>query len=89
MNLLKNPNFINEYRAWSNQISRIENLDIKKEMSSMLVKLLDEVKKIDTFHNELNIRPNIDPSISESRQTIFNLRNKILEKLKEYNESIL
>ncbi len=87
MQLIKHPRFLDEYKKWNEKISKIKEEDKKAEMIRLMHQLVAEVKKLDTQHDELLIKPSLNSSVDETRQTLTSIRRKIHSTLQTY-ESI-
>ena len=86
MELAKNPRFLDEYNNWNKQIQTITDTSKKQEMQRLLQQLVNNVKKID--QSQMNISQRlVSETISDSRQSILELRRKIHSKLKELHSA--
>ena len=82
MELMKSTRFLEEYNAWNDKISAINDPIKKQEMQTLLTQLVREIKKIDQF--QINISQGlVADSQADSRQNITELRKKINSKLTE------
>lgn len=81
MQLLKHPRFLDEYKRWNEKISRIIDEDKKSEMIKLMQQLVSEVQKLDTQHDELLIKPSLNSSVGETRQSVTTIRRKIHSNL--------
>ncbi len=83
MQLIKHPRFLEEYKNWYDKISRVTDENAKTELTRLLQQLVNEVKRIDSHHNDLLIKTSVDHSIKESRESLISLRRKISNKITE------
>lgn len=87
MQLIKHPRFQQEYKQWSDKINQISEEKTKLELTRLLTQLVNEVRKIDSHHNEMLGRTSLDMTINETRKNISDLRKKIHKKLQECDEA--
>jgi cell fate (sporulation/competence/biofilm development) regulator YmcA (YheA/YmcA/DUF963 family) len=86
MELIKSIRFLEEYNAWNDKISTINDSVKKQEMQAVLRQLVNEIKKIDQLQMNLSQRLVVD-SFADSRQNVIELRKKINTRLKELQEA--
>jgi len=80
LDLIKNETFLNEYNSWFTKINKIKDENQKNELMTLLKELANEVKSVDTRHQELLInRKNLGSADSKSR--ILELRKKIASRV--------
>ena len=84
MSLLNSDRFRNEYKQFQTQIESISDESAKKELSELLGKLVNEVRKLDSMHQELGMRPRLPTGSDETKSRIIELRKQIQTKLKIY-----
>ena len=82
MLLIKNPRFLNEYKEFKEKIDRITDDSVQKELSVLLNSLVNQVKKIDSFHVDFAFK-NPNNELMEVRSDIVSTRKKIYNKIKE------
>ncbi len=83
MQLIKHPRFLEEYKNWSTKISSIKDETKKAELSRALQNLVNEVRKLDSYHNEFSMIAGMSASVHESRQNISDIRKKISKQIKD------
>ena len=81
MQLSENKFFIEEYKDFSARIENISNPTLKLELSSLLNKLLGEVKEIDRQHQDLYVGQANFESLRDHRDSLAKLRKKLSTKL--------
>lgn len=84
MSLINSDRFRAEYKQFQTQIESITDESAKKELIDLLGKLVNEVRKLDTMHQELNMRPRLPSGSADSKSSIQELRKQIQTKLKVY-----
>lgn len=83
MQLSNNPKFIEEYNQIKDFIEKSESEHIKKEVNDLLQKLINEIRIIDNYHNDLTNLRRMPDDISRSREKILDLRKKIFRRMKK------
>lgn len=75
--------FKKEYREFSDKISKIENEQLRKELSAKLTELLKEVRYIDSQHEEILMRKALPATVPETRSKLAEIRKYLDRRLKE------
>jgi len=88
VSLEKSEKFQKEFNEWKIIAESMENMRAKAELENLLEQLGKMVKKIDIEHVKLATQHIMPDVVGESRQEIFNVRNKIQRIIKDYNSSI-
>lgn len=81
MQLTKTQRFVDEYKKFESKIKEIENPEIKNEMKLLLKKLLEEAKKLDFSHQELSTGVKLPNDISETKNSLMQIRKSLHSKL--------
>jgi hypothetical protein len=81
--LSKSETFVNEYKSWHRQIMCIDNETTKKSLLSLLQELVDEVKRLDSKHQDLYTTFRIPSNVDENKLKISEIRKNIKKKLIE------
>ncbi len=81
--LLKTEKFLAEYRQWHDKIIRVQNADAKRDLLALLQNLVEEVKTIDSKHQDLFTTYRIPTNVEENKNKIVDIRKKIKKKLIE------
>lgn len=81
--LLKSEKFITEYKQWYDRAVKVENEEAKKSLILLLQNLVEEVKTIDSKHQDLFTTHRIPTNVDENKQKIIDIRKKIEKKLAE------
>jgi two-component sensor histidine kinase len=76
--LQNHPRFKNDYKRYQQEISLITDPVLQRELTDALIKLSNEVQKIDQFHEQLYLSGSIPIQVQDSRNNINQYR-KILE----------
>jgi ribosomal protein S17E len=87
LTLLKSERFQKEYKEFFDKINTIENEDLKNQLSGLLSKLVNEVKKLDSRH--IDITSSVTrPDAGDAKMTILELRKTLARRLADYDQSI-
>jgi FMN-dependent NADH-azoreductase len=87
LTILKSERFQKEYKEFSEQIEAITNDVFKSEMTSLLGKLVNEVRAIDAQSQEFMLGQKPVQSSIETRNTVSEIRSRIIQKLSDYKEA--
>jgi hypothetical protein len=77
LTLLKSEKFQKDYRDYKTAIASLTNPDTKKRAEQLLTKLVNEVKFIDSRHQELFLTGNTPARLEESKLTINSIRKQL------------
>jgi len=83
LSLLKNERFLSEYKQWKMKIDSLGEGVQKKELQDLMNKLINEVKRLDTFHEELVISHKLPMDMQESKLRISEIRKKIQKRIND------
>jgi hypothetical protein len=86
MLLQKSERFLKEYKSFSERISKIENENLKTELTSLLGQLVNEVKTIDAQHEEIVLIKKMPDGVNDTKNVLMSIRKKIAAKLEEYEK---
>ena len=89
MQLSKNENFIKEFQEFSSKIERVTDQSVKKELLSLLDKLMTEVKSIDKQHQDMFVGNRMMESVADHRDNLKNIRKKLAAKLEDCDRAKL
>jgi hypothetical protein len=84
--MLKNERFQSEYRSWRIKVDSMSDCNQKTELLELLNKLVNEVKKLDTFHEELVRSHSLPMGLDESKSRIAEIRKKIQKRINDIRE---
>ena len=87
LTILKSERFQREYTEFAQQIESITNDAFKSEMTSLLGKLVNEVKAIDSQAQEFMMGQKPVQASTETRNSISEIRSRIIQKLSDYREA--
>lgn len=87
LSIEKSVQFQTEYNDFKKQIDQVHDLTIKQELELVLGKLLNEVRNMDKLHVDLAFNNKLPSGVSDSRTTIKQLRQLIVKKLKDWEQS--
>jgi predicted nuclease with TOPRIM domain len=82
--LVNNPRFQQEYREFTEKISRVSDENVKSQLNQLLIKLLGEVRSIDRQHEELNRGAKMSTEmLTDHRSSLMSIRQQLVKKLEE------
>lgn len=88
MQLIKNQRFLKEYEEFKTRISKIPDANKQTELTGLLGQLVNEVKALDIKHNDLGRVSSLPTGVSDTRETLFNLRKTLSNRLDSYEKSV-
>jgi len=80
----KSSRFKKDYDRYSSAISNLPEGDFKSKMTSTLIKLVNEIKKLDGFHTEMVYTGQLPSMGGDIKSTILELRKDLESNLKDY-----
>ena len=83
LELFKSPRFQEEYQGYKEKIKKISNDSAKKELDILLNKLVNEVKMLDGFHQQMLSNKTLPIGASDAKNRIVELRKAIVKKIEE------
>jgi hypothetical protein len=83
----KSTVFQTEMTKFRNTLDQLTNEEIKKDVESLMNRLISEVRKIDRIHTEPGSFKDLT-GLDRSKETIASLRKKLHKICKDCNESI-
>jgi hypothetical protein len=83
LSLLKSEKFQNECNLYQEKISKISNEQIKEKAELLLKKLVNEVKTIDSQHQEMFTGNRPSSELADSRNKISEARKNLERLLKD------
>lgn len=75
------PQFIEDYNSFQKKIELVEDDDLKKELSDLLVQLKNSVIFIDRCHEQTLINGRISSEVGEIREEIIKTKSSLIQKL--------
>jgi len=88
ISLMNSPRFQQEYTSWQQKIAEVQDLRVKTDLERQLQALVQEVKKIDSAHNNMMTKNTIPDAVNDSRNNLQSLRKKITRTLQDYERSV-
>ena len=85
--LLKSERFVNEYEKFKDEISKVNNFQIRSQLDQELVTLRTSVQAIDEAHEQLMFGGSNHEQITELREKIKTLRQSIDSRLSVWRNS--
>lgn len=80
----KSSRFKKDYDRYSSAISNLPESDFKSKMTSTLIKLVNEIKKLDGFHTEMVYTGQLPSMGGDIKTTITEIRKELESNLKDY-----
>jgi hypothetical protein len=80
----KSSRFKKDYDRYSSAISNLPEGDFKSKMTSTLIKLVNEIKKLDSFHTEMVYTGQLPSMGGDIKSTITEIRKDLESNLKDY-----
>jgi hypothetical protein len=80
----KSSRFEKDYDRYSSAISNLPEGDFKSKMTSTLIKLVNEIKKLDSFHTEMVYTGQLPSMGGDIKSTITEIRKDLESNLKDY-----
>jgi hypothetical protein len=77
LTILRSEKFQKDYEDYKTAISLLTNPDTKKRADQLLTKLVNEVKIIDSRHQELFLTGNVPSRLDESKLNIASIRKQL------------
>lgn len=82
--LFNSPRVQSELSMFENKIKNMPEGQIKQETLNLLNKLITEIKKIDSGHQELLMTKQVPMMLPEARENVTELRKKLYKKLEKF-----
>lgn len=86
LELIKSQRFQIEYQGYKDRVEKITDDNIKNQASGLLKTLLNEVKKLDSQHQEMFSGNQIPMGLSDVRSGIVGIRKKLDTLLKDWEQ---
>jgi hypothetical protein len=86
LELIKSQRFLEEYQTYQTKIDKISNEDIKNQATVLLKTLVNEIKKLDSQHQDMFSGNQIPMGLGDVRSNITNIRKKIDRLCKDYEK---
>ena len=80
----KSSRFKKDYDRYSSAISNLPEGDFKSKMTSTLIKIVNEIKKLDGFHTEMVYTGQLPSMGGDIKTTITEIRKELESNLKDY-----
>lgn len=84
LELIKSQRFQEEYKTYRGKIDSITNVDVRSQADSLLKTLVNEVRKLDSQHQEMFSGNQVPMALGDARSGILTLRKKIDSMLKDW-----
>lgn len=88
MLLLNSEKFKSEYANFASRIERVTDQDRKNELERSLKQLVNQIKKIDNYHQDLVFTHKLPESIDSDRTEVANIRKKIIKLLEFWEKTV-
>jgi hypothetical protein len=86
LELIKSQRFQEEYQTYQTKIEKISNEDIKNQATVLLKTLVNEIKKLDSQHQDMFSGNQIPMGLGDVRSNITNIRKKLDKLCKDYEK---
>jgi hypothetical protein len=86
LELIKSQRFQEEYQMYQTKIEKISNEDIKNQATVLLKTLVNEIKKLDSQHQDMFSGNQIPMGLGDVRSNITTIRKKIDRLCKDYEK---
>jgi predicted nuclease with TOPRIM domain len=87
ISLLQSERFQTEYKMYNDRIKNISDETVQEQATALLRNLINEVKKIDSQHQEMFSSNQLPTALGDARSGIVTLRKKIDTILKDWENS--
>jgi len=87
MQLSKSRRFQEDLTNFRNKASQIPNEKLKKEIETLISKLIGAVNDIDYNHQQLIVQNRLSLDNNDSKMRIAEIRNEIVKKLAVFENS--
>ena len=82
--IIKNKRFQDEIKHYQSAIESMSEGTFKEDTRKILLKLINEVKKLDDMHTEMVYTKQLPSMGNEFRENIVSLRKQLDYKIKEF-----
>ena len=87
-NLLeKSSRFQEDYARYQSAIAEMPEGDFKQDVSTLLKRLVGEIKKLDSMHMEMVYTRQLPSMGGDMKQGITAIRRQLENKIKDYQQS--
>ena len=86
LELIKSQRFQTEYQSYQAKIETITNIDVKNQAAGILKNLVNEVKKLDSQHQEMFSGNQLPMRLADVRSDIVGIRKKLDTLLKDWEQ---
>jgi hypothetical protein len=86
LELIKSQRFQEEYQTYQTKIEKISNEDIKNQATVLLKTLVNEIKKLDSQHQDMFSGNQIPMGLGDVRSNITNIRKKLDKLCRDYEK---
>ena len=86
LELIKSQRFQTEYQEYRAKIEKITSVDTKNQAINLLGTLVNEVKKLDSQHQEMFTGNQVPMGLGDIRSSIVTIRKKLDTLLKDWNQ---
>ena len=84
LSLYNSEKFQKELKIYKEQIEKISDDTVKKNVENLISKLISEVKRLDSQHEEMIINRQMSSSGQDFKTKITEIRKSIDKKLKDW-----
>lgn len=87
LEILKSERFQEEYTLYQSRINKITNQEIKSQAEVLLKRLVNEVKKLDSQHQDMFSGNQLPTALGDVKGNISTLRKKIDTMVRDWERS--
>jgi len=87
LSIFNSESFQNDLSRYTNEIKKIDNVDVKTNCQTLLDRLISEVNKFDKEHEQLIFSRDIRDSQSV-KQSMVDIRKALERKIEEYKKTV-
>lgn len=88
LQLSQSSTFKKDFEYFKSKIDEITSVQVKNDLKLLLDKLVSEVKNLDQLHTELSVTNKLPIGTTDTRNSLNSIRQEIIKKLKDWEESI-
>jgi hypothetical protein len=83
LELIKSSRFQAEYQTFQTKIKNITNEDVRNQATVLLKTLVNEIKKLDSQHQDMFSGGKMPMGLSDSRSNLLTIRKNLDKLLKD------
>jgi len=88
VSLEKSEKFQKDLVNFNERIEAVSDLRVRGELDKLIQDLINEVRKLDNSHRNVISKTAIPDAVTDSRQNLLHIRQKITKYLDDYEKSV-